>query len=133
MFEHRDPGLPDRGQLPVGLAAERGDLLGMLVAARSPIYLIITKWDIVRGFGEAADADDNTRLDLVRHAMLTQPQLRGLVQTRGMALPNDDLSPSDLILPPADASLDEISTLLHAAPAHVTTETRRHGTTRLSS
>jgi hypothetical protein len=43
-------------------------------------------------------------------------QAVSLVQTRGAALPNDALSPSDLILPPADASLDEISTLLHPAP-----------------
>ena len=45
------------------------------------------------------------------HALLGQAV--SLVQTRGAALPNDALSPSDLILPPADASLEEISTLLH--------------------
>jgi hypothetical protein len=40
-------------------------------------------------------------------------QAVSLVQTRGAVLPNDALSPSNLILLPADASLDEISTLLH--------------------
>ena len=49
------------------------------------------------------------------HALLGQAV--SLVQTRGVALADDDLSPSDLILPPADASLDEISILLHPEPA----------------
>ena len=44
-----------------------------------------------------------------------------LVPTRGVALPNDDLSPSDLILPPADASLEEISLLLHPVPTQAPT------------
>ena len=48
------------------------------------------------------------------HALLGQAV--SLVQTHGTALPNDALSPSDLILPPADASLDEISILLQATP-----------------
>ena len=43
-------------------------------------------------------------------------QAVSLVQTRGVALSNDDLSPSDLILPPADAALEEITALLHAVP-----------------
>ena len=45
------------------------------------------------------------------HTLLGQAV--SLVQTRGVALPNDALSPSDLILPPADASPEEINTLLH--------------------
>jgi hypothetical protein len=40
-------------------------------------------------------------------------QAVSLVQPRGTALPNDALSRSDLILPPAEASLEEINTLLH--------------------
>ena len=48
------------------------------------------------------------------HTLLEQAA--SLVQTHGTALPNDALSPSDLILPPADASLDEISIPLHPAP-----------------
>lgn len=37
-----------------------------------------------------------------------------LVHTRGVVLDEDDLSPSELILPPLDASLDETRALLHA-------------------
>ena len=48
------------------------------------------------------------------HTLLGQAV--SLVETRGTALPNDALSPSDLILPPADATLEEISILLHAKP-----------------
>ena len=48
------------------------------------------------------------------HTLLGQAV--SLVQTHGAALPDDALSPSDLILPPADASLDEISIPLHPAP-----------------
>jgi hypothetical protein len=48
------------------------------------------------------------------HTLLGQAV--SLVQTRGTALPNDALSPSDLILPPADATLDEIRILFHPAP-----------------
>jgi len=44
------------------------------------------------------------------HTLLGQAV--SLVQTRGVALPNDILSPSDLILPPADASLEEIAAVV---------------------
>jgi hypothetical protein len=44
------------------------------------------------------------------HTLLGQAV--SLVQTRGAALPNDALSPSDLILPPADASLEEIAAVV---------------------
>ena len=45
------------------------------------------------------------------HTLLGQAV--SLVRTRGVALPNDDLSPSDLILPPADASLEEIAAVIN--------------------
>jgi hypothetical protein len=44
------------------------------------------------------------------HTLLGQAV--SLVQTHGAALPNDTLSPSDLILPPCDASLDEIAAVV---------------------
>jgi hypothetical protein len=44
------------------------------------------------------------------HTLLGQAV--SLVQTRGVALPNDILSPSDLILPPADAPLEEIAAVV---------------------
>ena len=46
------------------------------------------------------------------HALLGQAI--SLVQTRGMALADDDLSPSDLILPPADASLEDITAVVRS-------------------
>jgi len=64
------------------VAAAIQPMIGLLVAARSPVYLVITKWDLVRGFGEPPDADDNERLELVRHALFTSAQLRGLIRTR---------------------------------------------------
>lgn len=42
-------------------------------------------------------------------------QAIALVRERGVALAPDDLSPSELILPPVDASLDEIHALVHVA------------------
>jgi hypothetical protein len=66
------------------LAAAIQPMLGIMATARSPIYLIITKWDIVHGFGEPEDADDNARLDHVRQALLALPQLSGLVQMRNI-------------------------------------------------
>jgi hypothetical protein len=50
--------------------------------------------------------------DAAAHTLLGQAI--ALVQDRGAALDATDLSPSDLILPPADASLDETGTLLRA-------------------
>lgn len=38
----------------------------------------------------------------------------GIVAARGVALGEADLAPSDLILPPADATLDETSALLES-------------------
>ncbi len=59
-------------------------LLGIMATARNPVYLLVTKWDLVRGFGEPADASDNTRLDHVRQALLSLPQVSGLVQMRSI-------------------------------------------------
>ena len=42
-------------------------------------------------------------------------QAIALVRERGVPLAPDDLSPSELILPPIDASLDEIHALVHVA------------------
>ncbi len=59
-------------------------MLGLMTTVRGAIYLVITKWDIVRDFGEPEGADDNTRLDHVRQALLALPQLSGLAQLRGI-------------------------------------------------
>jgi hypothetical protein len=78
-------------------------MLGLMISASSPAYLVITKWDLVRGFGEPDDADDNTRLDLVRQALLTQAQLRGLVQVRNVVrlIPVSAVGPHFARLDPA--------------------------------
>lgn len=91
------------------LAAAIQPMLGMMLATRSPIYLVITKWDIVRGFGEDDTADDNDRLELVRHALFTLPQLRGLVQTRNIVrlIPVSAVGPRFATLDPATGRIDK--------------------------
>jgi hypothetical protein len=54
-------------------------ILGMMAGATCPVYFVMTKWDLVRGFGEPADADDATRLALVSQALLGNSQIRALV------------------------------------------------------
>ena len=53
----------------------------------------------------ALEADDEQELDSKLDAMWT------LVQARGERLPDDDLSASDLIIPPSDLTLDETRAL----------------------
>lgn len=54
-------------------------MLGILQGATCPIHLVITKWDLVRGFGEAAEADDNDRLALVAQTLMTHAHFSSLV------------------------------------------------------
>ncbi len=56
-------------------------MIGIMAGATCPIHFALTKWDLVRGFGEPADADDAHRLALVCEAMLANPQVRGLVDS----------------------------------------------------
>ena len=49
----------------------------------------------------ALDADDETALDDMLDEMWQ------LVRDRGERLPDDDLSPSDVIIPPSDLTLEE--------------------------
>ena len=56
-------------------------MIGIMAAANCPIHFVLTKWDLIRGFGEPDDADENTRLDLVRQALLQTAHLRALVET----------------------------------------------------
>jgi hypothetical protein len=51
--------------------------------------------------GGAAENGDELEL----HQRLEE--LAGLVRTRGQRLPDEDIRPSDLIVPPSDLSLDE--------------------------
>jgi hypothetical protein len=41
---------------------------------------VVTKWDLVRGFGEPADASDEYRLDRVAEALLRYEHIRALVE-----------------------------------------------------
>ncbi len=54
----------------------------------------------------ALDADDEAELDRQLDQMFE------LVRTRGERLPDEDLSPSDLIIPPSDLTLEETRELL---------------------
>jgi hypothetical protein len=58
-------------------------LIGMMSTARCPVYLVVTKWDLVRGFGEPEDAGPDARLELVNRALFEIPQLRALLQRGG--------------------------------------------------
>jgi uncharacterized caspase-like protein len=54
-------------------------LIGMMAGATCPIHFALTKWDLLRGFGEPLDADDATRLALVSAALMNSDQMRALV------------------------------------------------------
>jgi hypothetical protein len=57
-------------------------LVGSINKARCPAHIVLTKWDMVRDFGEPAGASENDRLTLVRDRLLGIQQIRGLVQER---------------------------------------------------
>lgn len=59
------------------LQFELRSLLGLLQSARAPVQLVITKWDLVRGFGEPPDADDELRLERVIGALMAFDHVRG--------------------------------------------------------
>ena len=54
----------------------------------------------------AVDRSDEAAFTEALHGLLDQ------VRARGSALPADTLEPSDLILPPEDASMDEVREML---------------------
>jgi GTPase SAR1 family protein len=54
-------------------------MFGFMQNARCPIHLVVTKWDLVRDFGEPADADDEYRLNRVIEALLQYEHIRALV------------------------------------------------------
>jgi hypothetical protein len=59
-------------------------VVSLMAAATCPIHFVITKWDLVRGFGEAPGADDATRLQAVREALEDVLQLDALAARQGM-------------------------------------------------
>jgi len=76
-----------RGE-PAGLRYFRSSIqpmTGIMAGATCPIHFVLTKWDLLRGFGEPDGADDNLRLTLVREALMNTPQLKALVETHSWA------------------------------------------------
>ncbi|TCO48504.1 caspase domain-containing protein [Kribbella antiqua] len=60
-------------------------MTGIMAGATCPIHFVLTKWDLIRGFGEPAGADDNLRLSIVRDALMNSAQLKALVETHSWA------------------------------------------------
>jgi hypothetical protein len=54
----------------------------------------------------AIDSGDEVKFRSALHALLEQ------VRTVGKTLPAEELAPSELILPPADATMDEVRAML---------------------
>ena len=54
-------------------------MFGFMQAATCPIHLVVTKWDLVRDFGEPPDADDQLRLDRVVEALMRFEHIKALV------------------------------------------------------
>jgi hypothetical protein len=54
-------------------------MFGFMQSAKCPIHLVVTKWDLVRDFGEPDDADDEFRLGRVIDALLQYEHIRALV------------------------------------------------------
>lgn len=58
-------------------------MLGFMHRATCPIHFVITKWDLVRDFGEPRDADDQLRLARVIDALLRYEHIKALVHSVG--------------------------------------------------
>lgn len=57
-------------------------MVQLMAKARCAVYLVISKWDLVHGFGEPAGADDRTRLDAVVTSLMTVELISDLVRSR---------------------------------------------------
>ncbi len=57
-------------------------MIGVMASASCPIQFVITKWDIVRNFGEPEGADDCLRLRIVRQSLMSNTQLAALIAGR---------------------------------------------------
>lgn len=58
-------------------------MLGFMHRASCPIHLVITKWDLIRDFGEPQGADDRVRLDRVIEALLRYDHIKALSGVAG--------------------------------------------------
>jgi hypothetical protein len=57
-------------------------MIGIIQDTSCPVHLVISKWDIVRDFGEPPDADEQDRLEYVIEALMKFDHIRALVQQR---------------------------------------------------
>jgi hypothetical protein len=57
-------------------------LVGYLNAASCPVHLVVTKWDIVRDFGEPPKATDEERLRCVADALMRYEHIAALARSR---------------------------------------------------
>ncbi len=57
-------------------------LLDLVRDTTCPAYLLITKWDLVRDFGEPPDLGDNARLELVVNRLFQVEQLRAVMNQK---------------------------------------------------
>jgi hypothetical protein len=58
-------------------------MIGLMAGAVCPIHFLVTKWDVVRGFGEPPGAAEDTRLRLVRDALVEGAQIDALADAAG--------------------------------------------------
>lgn len=58
-------------------------MIGFMAGATCPVHFVLTKWDLVRDFGEPQDAGDDARLRLVRDALTDGMQLEPLAARHG--------------------------------------------------
>lgn len=70
-------------------------MLGFLGRGSAPIHFLVTKWDLVRDIGEIDDHHE-TRLGMVRRALLDHPDISALVRS-------DDLEDRSIRLIPVSA------------------------------
>lgn len=56
-------------------------MLGEMSSATCPIHFVVTKWDVLHGFGESAHASDEDRLARVRDALLAHTAIGDLVRS----------------------------------------------------
>ncbi|HTY34010.1 hypothetical protein [Mycobacterium sp.] len=55
-------------------------MIGFLAAATCPIHFVVTKWDLVRDFGEPPQATDDERLRMVRDQLWYQAGISPIVE-----------------------------------------------------
>lgn len=64
------------------LIAKIAVMVQLMAKARCAIYLVISKWDLVHGFGEPDGADDRARLEAVVPALMSVDHISDLVRSR---------------------------------------------------